>query len=289
MINAPNDVWVEEGGSVYRVDVELDEVPIRSAIEILASLVGKEASEGGGASIIDGRIEGMRIAAALPPVAVRGPSICIRKHSTLVKELDDYVREGFFDESIKEYLIKAVLSRKNILVAGGTTSGKTTFLNALCAVIPDKERVVTIEDTQELKVKKPDYVSFESNDQEGIRIRDLLRLSLRYRPDRILVGEVRGGEAFDLMQAMNTGHDGGFATIHSSSAHLALARLEALVLTAPDVDWPLEAIRMQIGGTFDIIIYLARNEHTKRRELREILEINGFDIEGKCYDTKRIK
>lgn len=162
----------------------------------------------------------------------------------------------------------------------------TTFMNAILAIIPDQERVVTIEDTKELQVKVPNHVSFESNEQAGITIRDLVRLSLRYRPDRIIVGEVRGAEAFDLMQAMNTGHDGGFATIHANSASAALSRLESLVLTTPGVDWPLEAIRVQIATTFHYVIQLVRING--RRQLKEVLEINGFDNERRTYVTKSL-
>lgn len=286
MVNGPDDVWVEERGVLSRLEIKLSDIEIRSAIEILARLVGKEAKETNRDAIIDARLEGLRIAAALSPVATKGASICIRKHAQNLRTLQDYVDDGSFSAEVRDLLTQAVLNRKNILISGGTSSGKTTFMNAILAIIPDQERVVTIEDTKELQVKVPNHVSFESNEQAGITIRDLVRLSLRYRPDRIIVGEVRGAEAFDLMQAMNTGHDGGFATIHANSASAALSRLESLVLTTPGVDWPLEAIRVQIATTFHYVIQLVRING--RRQLKEVLEINGFDNERRTYVTKSL-
>jgi P-type conjugative transfer ATPase TrbB len=287
MINGPDDVWVEERGRVSRQDIRLDEVQIRSAISIIARLVGKEASEATRDAIIDSRMDGFRLAAAMNPVSTRGSSISIRKHGTVIRTIDDYVSDGSIPENVRDFLIDAVKTRKNIIVSGGTSSGKTTFLNAMCRLIPEQERVLTIEDTKELQVLTPNHVSFESNEKAGITIRDLVKHALRYRPDRIIVGEVRGPEAFDLMRAMSTGHDGGFATLHSNSATAALRTLEQLVLTTPDVDWKLEAIRSFIGTTFNYVVHLARDAQG-RRGIKEVLQITGFNYERNDYVTEFI-
>lgn len=287
MINGPDDVWVEEKGIVSKRDVIIDENQIRSAIAIVARLVGKEASENSKDAIIDSRMDGLRIAAALSPISTRGSSIAIRKHSSVALTLQDYVDSGSIPEEVKALLESIVVGRKNLIVSGGTSTGKTTFLNALARLIPDSERVLTIEDTKELQILTPNYVSFESNEKNEINIRSLVKHALRYRPDRIIVGEVRGSEAFDLMRAMSTGHDGGFATLHSNSAEAALRTLEMLVLTTPDVDWKLEAIRSFIGSTFHYVIHLAR-DNQGRRGIKEILRINGFNYERNDYEYEHV-
>ncbi len=287
MINGPDDVWVEERGRVTKHDVKIDEVQIRSAISIIARLVGKEASETSRDAIIDSRMDGFRIAAAMNPVSTRGSSISIRKHGTVVRSIDDYVTDGSITQEVRDFLEAAVVGRKNIIVSGGTSSGKTTFLNAMARLIPETERVLTIEDTKELQILTPNHVSFESNEKANITIRDLVKHALRYRPDRIVVGEVRGPEAFDLMRAMSTGHDGGFATLHSNSAAAALRTLEQLVLTTPDVDWKLEAIRSFIGTTFHYVVHLARDSQG-RRGIKEVLQITGFNYERNEYVTDYI-
>lgn len=285
MVNGPNDVWVEEFGKVTKRDVIIEEVQIRSAISIVARLVGKEASESSRDAIIDSRMDGFRIAAAMNPVSTKGSSISIRKHGTFVRSMQDYVDDGSIPSEIKDFLEEAVRTRKNIIVSGGTSSGKTTFLNALARLIPESERVLTIEDTKELQILTPNHVSFESNEKANISIRDLVKHALRYRPDRIIVGEVRGPEAFDLMRAMSTGHDGGFATLHSNSATAALRTLETLVLTTPDVDWKLDAIRAYIGTTFHYVVHLARDAQG-RRGIKEVLKINSFNYERNDYVTE---
>lgn len=287
MINGPDDVWVEEKGVVTKRDVQINEMQISSAISIVARLVGKEASESSKDAIIDSRMDGFRIAAALAPISTRGSSIAIRKHGTRILSLQDYVDSGSISVEVKELLEEIVLGRKNLIVSGGTSSGKTTFLNALARLIPHSERVLTIEDTKELQILTPNHVSFESNEKTGINIRSLVKHALRYRPDRILVGEVRGPEAFDLMRAMSTGHDGGFATLHSNSAEAALTTLEMLVLSTPDLDWKLEAIRSFIGSTFHYVIHLAR-DNQGRRGIKEVLRIKGFNYERNDYEFEYV-
>lgn len=286
MINGPNNVWVEKAGQrIVKTDVEISEVEIRSAIQLLASLENKEAKERGKESIIDSRLDGFRFAAAMKPTSMQGPSISIRKHNPVHLSLDDYVANGAIPEDMAGVLRKMVQERKNVVVAGGTSSGKTTFVNALIGEVDPGDRVLTIEDTQELKVKVPNWVPLISNEQEGVTTRDLVRLSLRFRPDRIIVGEVRGGEAFDLLDAANTGHDGCLATLHANNCAGALNRFESLVLRA-GINWPHEAIKAQIADTFDFVVFMARVK--SGRKLAEIMAINGFDFDGKRYITEEV-
>lgn len=273
-INGPNDVWVERAGVQAKVPVSISATQLETAISVLARLSDKDAKAGTADGIIDARMDGFRVAAALPPTSVRGPSMCIRKHNPVHLTLDDYVQSGALSAEWAERLRAMVRSHKNLLVAGGTSSGKTTFVNALLAEIPAEERILTIEDTPELKVSAPNWVSLESNTQAGISTRDLVRLALRYRPDRVIVGEVRGGEAFDLLDAANTGHDGVIATLHASSSFDALSRFETLILRA-GIDWPHRAICAQIARTIDFVIFMARRNGVRR--LQEVLEVQDHD------------
>jgi len=284
-INGPNDVWVETAGLQARADVTITDEQIRRAIQVLARMSHKDAKGGTKEGIIDARMDGFRVAAALPPTSVRGPSICIRKHNPVLLTLDDYVTGRAFSAQWAEYMRKIVAEHKNILVCGGTSSGKTTFVNALINEIPRAERIITIEDTPELKVSSPNWVSLESNEQENISTRDLVRLALRYRPDRIIVGEVRGGEAYDLLDAANTGHDGCIATIHANSSFDALSRFETLILRG-GVNWPHEAICAQIARTFDCVLFMARKNGV--RQLSEILELKDFNTDSKKYEYEII-
>lgn len=287
MINGENNVWIEKAGEmIFLPDVKITETEIRGAIDTVASLSGKEVREGQESSVVDARMDGFRIAAAVNGVSMLGSTICIRKHSSVVWTLDDYVNQGYMTEKTKDFLIEQVINKKNILVSGGTSSGKTTFLNALIGYIPPDERIITIEDTRELNVKVPNWVPLEANEQANITIRKLVKLALRYRPDRIIVGEVRGPEAFDFMRALNTGHDGGFGTMHANSALSALSTLETLILSTEGIDWPLESVRSQIGETFNFVLQLVR-EKGKRR-LSEIMKLNHYDRERKQYVTENI-
>lgn len=286
MINGPNNVWVEKAGQgIVKTEVDISDVEIRSSIQLLASLENKEAKERGKESIIDSRLDGFRFAAAMKPTSMQGPSISIRKHNPVHLSLDDYVANGAIPEEMAGVLRKMVQERKNVVVAGGTSSGKTTFVNALIGEVDPGDRVLTIEDTQELKVKVPNWVPLISNEQEGVTTRDLVRLSLRFRPDRIIVGEVRGGEAFDLLDAANTGHDGCLATLHANNCAGALSRFESLVLRA-GINWPHEAIKAQIADTFDFVVFMARVK--TGRKLAEIMAINGFDFDSKRYITEEV-
>ena len=285
MINGPDDVWVEVSGVLSKTDARISRVQIESAITVLARLNNKDAKEGTPDGIVDTRMEGFRIAATLPPTSVRGPSMCIRKHNPLDLSLQDYVTAGALTPVWAEQISQMVRAHKNILIAGGTSSGKTTFANAMIGEINKTERILTIEDTPELKVKVPNWVQLESNAQAGISTRDLVRLALRYRPDRIIIGEVRGGEAYDLLDAANTGHDGVLATCHANSSFDALSRFETLILRG-GVDWPHAAICAQIARTFDFIIFMARVDGV--RQLKQVLAVHDYDRVKQEYVTDKL-
>ena len=279
-INGPDDVWFERSGVQQRSQVKISKAQIETAITVLARLDHKDAKAGTKDGIIDARMDGFRVAAALAPTSVRGPSMCIRKHNPLRLSLEDYAAAGAFSSAWAEKIREMVRAKKNILVVGGTSSGKTTFTNALLGEIPGDERVLTIEDTPELKVTTPNWVSLESNAQKGITTKDLVRLALRYRPDRIIVGEVRGGEAYDLLDAANTGHDGDIAPLHSNSSFDALSRFETLLLQG-GVQWPHRAICSQIARTFDYVLFMARRRGVRR--LEEVLALHGYDNDSEKY------
>ena len=298
MVNRPDDIWIERAGAMTRTDITLDPVSVRSAIVTLGRLDNKDVRENTADAIVDMRLEGIRVAAALQPTALRGASLCLRKHSRLAIPLSRYAQDQappnesdaddplfhpWTPDVLVENLRAVVHRRGNLLISGGTSTGKSTFMNALLAAIPDEERVLVLEDTPELQLPAINQVQLQSNAQAGITMRDLLKLALRYRPDRIVVGEVRGPESFDLLQAMNTGHDGGAASIHANSAVQALARLETLVLTA-NTGWPLEAVRHAIGSTIDWVIHMAR--HQGRRVVAEVLAVRGYNASG--YVTTRV-
>ena len=301
MVNRANDVWVERLGVVSLTDIALSETAVRAAIKSLAASCHKDE-----ALTIDLRMPGLRIAAALPPVAVNGACLSIRKHARRQLALSDYLAQGAFSpawpatgytpavrpdeavtaqggEGLMQFFQWAVESRQNLLIAGGTSSGKTMFMNALVAAMPPGDRIITIEDTAELMVHSPNSVSFESNLDKGVSTRELIRLALRFRPDRILVGEVRGYEAFDLVDALNTGHSGGACSLHANSALMALARLENMVRMAPEAaGWPLAALRAQIAAVFRFVVQAARVGGMRGPD--EIIEVLG--VEDGLYVTR---
>jgi pilus assembly protein CpaF len=231
--------------------------------------------------MVDARLpDGSRVNAIIPPLALRGPSLTIRKFSRNALTLENLVGLGSLTEQTADFLAQCVQGKLNILISGGTGTGKTTLLNAVSSYVPAAERIVTVEDAAELRLLQRHVVSLESRppnvEGEGeVRIRDLVRNALRMRPDRIIVGEVRGGEALDMLQAMNTGHDGSLTTIHANSARDALHRLEMLVLMA-GVELPVKAIREQVAGGFDLLVHIARLVDGSRR-ITQITEIAGME------------
>jgi pilus assembly protein CpaF len=280
MVNGYDQVYIERGGMIEEAEATfLDDAHLLRIIDRIVSQVGRRIDEA--SPMVDARLpDGSRVNAIIPPLSLRGPSLTIRKFARDVLALEDLARLGTINEHASDFLAQCVRGKLNILISGGTGTGKTTLLNAVSAFIPAGERIVTVEDAAELRLQQRHVVSLESRppnvEGEGeVRIRDLVRNALRMRPDRIIVGEVRGGEALDMLQAMNTGHDGSLTTIHANSARDALHRLEMLVLMA-GVELPVKAIREQIAGGFDLLIHIARLVDGSRR-VTQVTEIAGME------------
>jgi len=269
MVNGPFDVWVERQGRLFETTVRFtDESHLRRIINKMVAQIGRRIDES--SPMVDARLpDGSRVNAVIPPLSLSGPLVTIRKFSKRRLDLNDLVRLGTLNTETIEFLQRCILSELNILISGGTGSGKTTLLNALSTSIPDSDRIVTIEDAAELRLNQRHVLRLEARPKniegEGeIPIRELVRNSLRMRPDRIIVGEVRGSEALDMLQAMNTGHDGSLCTVHANTPRDALSRIETMVLMA-GYDLPVKAIRQQVASALDMIVHLERLEDGSRR------------------------
>ena len=280
MVNGPDMIYVERAGQITRSRERFtSEEHLRQVIERIVSRIGRRIDES--SPLVDARLaDGSRVNAVIPPLAVNGSSLTIRKFSRDPFQVHDLIGFGTLTPEMAELLQACVQARLNIIVSGGTGTGKTTLLNVLSSFIPEGERIVTIEDAVELQLQQDHVVRLESRPAniEGkgeISIRDLVRNSLRMRPDRIVVGEVRGGETLDMLQAMNTGHDGSLSTVHANSPRDAIARLETLVLMA-GMDLPLRAIREQIASAVDVIIQLTRLRDGTRR-VTAVTEVQGME------------
>lgn len=279
MINGPNNVFIERDGKVIKLDAAFEND--KKLENIIQSIVGKvNRSINESSPIVDARLsDGSRVNAVLPPIALNGPTLTIRKFPEKPMTIEKLIEYESLKEEAADVLRRMVIAKYNIFICGGTGSGKTTFLNALSNFIPSDERIVTIEDSAELQIINiPNIVRMETRDAntEGkgeITVRDLIKNSLRMRPDRIIIGEVRGAEALDMLQAMNTGHDGSLSTGHGNSTVDMLRRLETMVLSGTSM--PLDAIRHQISSAIDIIIHLGRLRDKSRRVL-EITEVLGY-------------
>jgi pilus assembly protein CpaF len=278
MVNAWDRVYFERSGIIYRSEASFrDDTHILNIIDKILRPVSRRLDDS--SPMVDARLpDGSRVNAVIPPLAVHGPSLTIRKFSRELLAAEDLVRLGTLGRSTLDFLGACVRARANILVSGGTGTGKTTLLNLLSSYIPARERIVTIEDPAELQVKHEDWVSLETRPPniEGkgqVVQRDLVKNALRMRPDRIIVGECRGGEAFDMLQAMNTGHDGSLTTIHSNSPRDALSRIENMVLMA--VELPINAIREQIASGINLLVHLSRLQDGSRR-VTHVTEIVGM-------------
>lgn len=280
MVNGPTQVYVERNGKLLKTDVTFeDEEHVRRTIDRIVSPLGRRIDDSN--PMVDARLEdGSRVNAIIPPLSLVGSTLTIRKFSRDPLTINDLRNFNSLSDEMAGFLEAAVKGRLNILVSGGTGSGKTTLLNVLSAFIPSNERIVTIEDAAELKLLQEHVVSLESRpaNLEGngaITIRDLVRNALRMRPDRIIVGEVRGGETLDMLQAMNTGHDGSITTAHANSARDCLARLETMVMMS-GMDFPVTAIRQQISGAIDLIVQQARLRDGTRKII-SICEVSGME------------
>ena len=281
MINGPENVFIEQNGRLFKLDKQFEsQRRLEDIIQRIVGLAGREVNQAN--PICDTRLpDGSRVNVVLPPIALCGPTITIRKFSKTPMTIEKLIGYGSLTQEIADKLELLVKAKYNIFIAGGTGSGKTTFLNALSNYIPKDERVITIEDSAELQITGVEnLVSLETRNANAsgageVTIRDLIKSSLRMRPERIVVGEVRGGEALDMLQAMNTGHDGSLSTGHANSTEDMLSRLETMVLQGA-AGLPLEAIRQQIASAVDIIIHLSRLRD-KSRKTMEITEVVGYE------------
>ena len=281
MINGPDNIFIEQNGRLIKLDKQFEsQRRLEDVIQRIVGLAGREVNQAN--PICDTRLpDGSRVNVVLPPIALCGPTITIRKFSKTPMTIEKLIQYGSITQEIADKLQLLVKAKYNIFISGGTGSGKTTFLNALSNYIPKDERVITIEDSAELQiVGVENLVSLETRNANTsgagqITIRDLIKSSLRMRPERIVVGEVRGGEALDMLQAMNTGHDGSLSTGHANSTEDMLSRLETMVLQGA-AGLPLEAIRQQIASAVDIIIHLSRLRD-KSRKTMEITEVVGYE------------
>lgn len=281
MINGPYNVFIEKNGRLFKLDKHFEsQRRLEDVIQRIVGLAGREVNQAN--PICDTRLpDGSRVNVVLPPIALCGPTVTIRKFSKTPMTIEKLIAYGSITQEIADKLQLLVKAKYNIFISGGTGSGKTTFLNALSNYIPKDERVITIEDSAELQITGVEnLVSLETRNANAsgagqITIRDLIKSSLRMRPERIVVGEVRGGEALDMLQAMNTGHDGSLSTGHANSTQDMLSRLETMVLQG-SAGLPLEAIRQQIASALDIIIHLSRLRD-KSRKTMEITEVVGYE------------
>ena len=280
MVNGPKQIYVERKGKLVRSSVTFqDDDHVRRIIDRIVSPLGRHIDDSN--PMVDARLpDGSRVNAIIPPISLCGPSITIRKFSDTPLTVRNLIAFGSLSEDMASFLQAAVCGKLNILVSGGTGSGKTTLLNVPSAFIPADERIVTIEDAAELRLMQDHVVSLESRpaNLEGtgaITIRDLVRNALRMRPDRIIVGEVRGGETLDMLQAMNTGHDGSLTTAHANTPRDALSRIETMVMMA-GMDLPVSAIRHQISGALDLIVQQARLRDGSRKII-SISEVSGME------------
>jgi pilus assembly protein CpaF len=289
MVNGPDQIFVEKDGYIQAVPkVRLTPESLMVAVKNIARRLGDDISEA--KPLLDSRLpDGSRVAAVIPPCSIQGVTLTIRKFNSHRFRMENLIDVGTLTEKTAKTLTQNVLDRKNVLICGGTGSGKTTLLNTLADFIPDNERIVLIEDTAEIQLHKQNVVRFEARrEQNGlpaVTIRDLLRTTLRHRPDRIILGEIRGGEAFDLLQLLNTGHSGTLSTVHANSATQGISRFTTCVLQS-GIEIPYRAIKTNIADSLNVIVQIERRPGM--RFVSQVLEINGYDPDTDHYDFRII-
>jgi pilus assembly protein CpaF len=289
MVNGPDHIFIEKAGFIETVSgIHLGEKSLMVAVKNIARRLGSDICEA--QPILDSRLpDGSRVAVVIPPCSVNGVTLTIRKFNSRHFNIEDLVEAGTMERWLAHQLEGYVLGRKNILIAGGTGTGKTSLLNVLGKFIPSDERILLVEDTSEIHLAQDNLVRFEArqpqNELPPITIRDLLKAALRHRPDRLILGEVRGGEAFDLLQLLNTGHSGSLSTIHASSARQGLARFTSCVLQSR-VEIPWRAIKTNVGDSVDVVVHLERRPG--RRFVSEVIEIHGYDPDHDEYNASVI-
>ncbi len=278
MVNGSARIFIERDGRLETVaGLSIEERSLQVAIKNIARRLGDEISDE--RPLLDSRLpDGSRVAAVFPPCSIGGTTLTIRKFASRLYNTDELLRIGTMTAPVLAWIAGAIARRQNILISGGTSTGKTTLLNALAALIDPDDRIVIIEDTAELHLEQANVVRFEARHEQinlpPVTIRDLVKATLRHRPDRILVGEVRGAEAFDLLQALNTGHSGTLTTIHANSAAQAITRLTSCVLQS-GVELPFQAIRSSIGDSLNVLVHIERRNG--KRVVTEVVEIEGYD------------
>ena len=288
MVNGDGKVFVERAGEVLQIDAQLTQAQLLAAAKAIARHLSDDVSPT--QPILDARLDdGSRVAAVLEPVSIGGITLTIRRFTAKHFAMDDLLERGSITEGAAEILVGAVKARQNVLISGGTGTGKTTILNILSAAIPDTDRILIIEDTAEIRIDKPNLVRFEAKrprpGYEGTTIRQLLKAALRHRPDRIVVGEIRDGAAYDLLQALNTGHAGSMSTVHADSAPGALQRFASLVLES-GVQMPFPAIKANISTALHYLVHIERRGG--RRYLAEILRLHSFNPDQDRYDLETL-
>ena len=289
MVNGSGRIFIERHGELLAIpDAAIPEKSLQVAVRNIARTLGDDVNDE--MPLLDARLpDGSRVAAAIPPCSRRGTTLTIRKFQTRRFTPEELVRIGTVPQPVLDHLRGAVGQRQNILISGGTGSGKTTMLNALASFIDPEERVVLIEDTSEIQISLANLVEFEARrerpGQRAVTVRDLLRATLRHRPDRIILGEVRGGEAFDLLQALNTGHSGTLSTIHANSAEQAVTRFTSCVLQS-GIELPYKAIRSNIGDAVQLLLHIERR--SGRRYIAQLLRLIRYDAGQDKYDFEPV-
>lgn len=289
MVNGPERIFIEKAGHVRFVpEVKLNSESLLVAVKNIARLLGDDISEA--KPILDSRLpDGSRVAAVLPPCSLHGVALTIRKFNSHKFKLQDLVEAGTLTPALATQLASYVADRKNILICGATSSGKTTLANTLTDFISDEERIVLIEDTAEIQIQKPNVLRLEArreqNGTPAVTIRDLLKATLRHRPDRIILGEIRGGEAFDLLQLMNTGHSGTISTVHANSARQGLSRFTTCVLQS-GVEMPYRAIKANIAESLSVIVQMDRRPGS--RFVSEVSEMIAYEVELDRYRLESV-
>jgi pilus assembly protein CpaF len=289
MVNGSGRIFIERHGQLLAIpDATIPEKSLQVAVRNIARTLGDEVNDE--MPLLDARLpDGSRVAAAIPPCSRRGTTLTIRKFQSRRFTPGELVRIGTVPQPVMDHLRESVEQRQNILISGGTGSGKTTMLNALASFIDLEERIVLIEDTSEIQIVLENLVEFEARrerpDQRAVTVRDLLRATLRHRPDRIILGEVRGGEAFDLLQALNTGHSGTLSTIHANSAEQAVTRFTTCVLQS-GIELPYRAIRSNIGDAVQLLLHIERR--SGRRYVAQLLRLIRYDASQDQYDFEAV-
>lgn len=285
MVNGASHIFIERAGQLQAVpDVTISETALNAAVKNIARRLGDDVSEF--KPILDSRLpDGSRVAAVIRPCSIDGITLTIRKFNTRNFTIEDLIQTGTLTAELAALLKEQVERRSNLLISGGTGTGKTTLLNILAAFVPDEDRIILIEDTAEIRISKPNLVRFEARREQNpipaVTIRDLLKATLRHRPDRIIVGEIRGGEAFDLLQALNTGHSGTISTIHANSAAQALQRFTSCVLQS-GIELPYRAVKSHIADSIQTLVHIERAHG--RRFVAQALQIQGYAVETDKYE-----